>query len=171
VYLVSPFITAVRTLSSSLRERGSTLAKGCKVFQTRVEQSSYCSARVEWSHPKLPLHVSEPVPASVLSAHATMSAGSRLRKSSVTDIGQGQAGQPLAHSPSMMSSQASQDRESRPREPYPVPSNNPSSQYTLLEKLGTGSFGVVYKAIHNETKQIVAIKQIGASWCSMLCWS
>ncbi|KAF4574611.1 hypothetical protein EYR40_005641 [Pleurotus pulmonarius] len=48
----------------------------------------------------------------------------------------------------------------RPREPYPVPSNNPASQYTLLEKLGTGSFGTVYKAIHNETKQIVAIKQI-----------
>ncbi|KAH9943417.1 Pkinase-domain-containing protein [Epithele typhae] len=43
--------------------------------------------------------------------------------------------------------------------PY-IPSTNPASQYTLLEKLGTGSFGVVYKAIHNETKQIVAIKQI-----------
>ncbi|EGN93039.1 hypothetical protein SERLA73DRAFT_163723 [Serpula lacrymans var. lacrymans S7.3] len=51
-------------------------------------------------------------------------------------------------------------RAPRPREPYPVPSNNPASQYTLLEKLGTGSFGVVYKAMHNETKQIVAIKQI-----------
>ena len=42
-----------------------------------------------------------------------------------------------------------------------MPSSNPASQYTLLEKLGTGSFGTVYKAIHNETKQIVAIKQIG----------
>lgn len=50
----------------------------------------------------------------------------------------------------------------RVREPYPVPSNNPANQYTLLEKLGTGSFGTVYKAMHNETKQIVAIKQIGA---------
>ncbi|OAX43495.1 Pkinase-domain-containing protein [Rhizopogon vinicolor AM-OR11-026] len=78
-----------------------------------------------------------------------MSPGSRLRKSSVTNIGHGQ---PLSPP---MSPQISQDRE-----PYPVPSNNPSSQYTLLEKLGTGSFGVVYKAIHNETKQIVAIKQI-----------
>ncbi|KAJ4478080.1 Pkinase-domain-containing protein [Lentinula aciculospora] len=48
----------------------------------------------------------------------------------------------------------------RPREPYPIPSSNPASQYTLLEKLGTGSFGTVYKAMHNETKQIVAIKQI-----------
>ncbi|KAL0949993.1 hypothetical protein HGRIS_010004 [Hohenbuehelia grisea] len=52
------------------------------------------------------------------------------------------------------------DLKSRPREPYPIPSNNPASQYTLLEKLGTGSFGTVYKAMHNETKQIVAIKQI-----------
>lgn len=47
-----------------------------------------------------------------------------------------------------------------PREPYPVPSSNPESQYTLLEKLGTGSFGTVYKAVHNDTKQIVAVKQI-----------
>ncbi|TFK28741.1 STE/STE20/YSK protein kinase [Coprinopsis marcescibilis] len=51
------------------------------------------------------------------------------------------------------------DRQ-RARDPYPIPSSNPASQYTLLEKLGTGSFGVVYKAMHNETKQIVAIKQI-----------
>ncbi|KIJ70564.1 hypothetical protein HYDPIDRAFT_77694 [Hydnomerulius pinastri MD-312] len=58
-----------------------------------------------------------------------------------------------------MSPRSSQDGP-RPREPYPVPSNNPASQYTLLEKLGTGSFGTVYKAMHNETKQIVAIKQI-----------
>ncbi|KAH9482647.1 Serine/threonine-protein kinase 26 [Psilocybe cubensis] len=50
--------------------------------------------------------------------------------------------------------------KSRPREPHPIPSNNPASQYTLLEKLGTGSFGTVYKAIHNDTKQIVAVKQI-----------
>ncbi|KAH9844330.1 Pkinase-domain-containing protein [Rhodofomes roseus] len=48
----------------------------------------------------------------------------------------------------------------RAPEPYPIPSNNPASQYTLLEKLGTGSFGTVYKAMHNESKQIVAIKQI-----------
>ncbi|KAF8505850.1 Pkinase-domain-containing protein [Russula emetica] len=53
--------------------------------------------------------------------------------------------------------------EPKPRssqEPYPVPSSNPASQYTLMEKLGVGSFGTVYKAMHNETKQIVAIKQI-----------
>lgn len=41
-----------------------------------------------------------------------------------------------------------------------MPSSNPASQYTLMEKLGTGSFGTVYKAMHNETRQIVAIKQI-----------
>ncbi len=56
----------------------------------------------------------------------------------------------------------SADRKSRP-EPWPyVPSSNPAAQYSLLEKLGTGSFGTVYKAIHNDSKQIVAIKQIGA---------
>lgn len=85
-----------------------------------------------------------------------MSPGSRLRKLSVTNIGNGQ---PVSRSCSM-SPQTSQDRDTYPREPYPVPTNNPASQYTLIEKLGTGSFGVVYKAMHNDTKQTVAIKQI-----------
>ncbi|KAG9028378.1 hypothetical protein FRB95_006560 [Tulasnella sp. JGI-2019a] len=40
------------------------------------------------------------------------------------------------------------------------PAGDPASQYTLLEKLGTGSFGTVFKAMHIDTKQIVAIKQI-----------
>lgn len=52
------------------------------------------------------------------------------------------------------------EKKRRLSEPFPIPSNNPASQYTLLEKLGTGSFGTVYKAIHKETKQIVAVKQI-----------
>ncbi|KAH7929447.1 Pkinase-domain-containing protein [Leucogyrophana mollusca] len=87
-----------------------------------------------------------------------MSPSNRLRKSSsATDNGSNI--QPITRSPPA-SPRASQDRPARPREPYPVPSNNPASQYTLLEKLGTGSFGVVYKAMHNETRQIVAIKQI-----------
>jgi len=30
--------------------------------------------------------------------------------------------------------------------PYVVPSGDPASQYTLLERLGIGSFGTVYKA-------------------------
>jgi serine/threonine-protein kinase 24/25/MST4 len=38
---------------------------------------------------------------------------------------------------------------------------DPSVAYTLLEKLGTGSFGTVWKASHNVTKEIVAIKMIG----------
>ncbi|RSH89583.1 hypothetical protein EHS25_002134 [Saitozyma podzolica] len=37
---------------------------------------------------------------------------------------------------------------------------DPAVAYTLLEKLGTGSFGTVWKASHNETRQIVAIKMI-----------
>lgn len=96
-------------------------------------------------------------PVCALSAQTIMSPGSRLRKLSVTNIGNGQP----APCSSSMSPQTSQDRETYSREPYPVPSNNPASQYTLIEKLGTGSFGVVYKAMHNETQQIVAIKQIG----------
>ncbi|EDR12412.1 Ste20-like serine/threonine kinase [Laccaria bicolor S238N-H82] len=63
----------------------------------------------------------------------------------------------LTHSPS---TSPRAEQKPSPRGPYPVPSSNPASQYTLLEKLGTGSFGTVYKAIHNDTKQIVAIKQI-----------
>ncbi|OCH94081.1 Pkinase-domain-containing protein [Obba rivulosa] len=55
---------------------------------------------------------------------------------------------------------SSPELRQRMPEPHPVPSSNPASQYALLEKLGTGSFGTVYKAMHNETKQIVAIKQI-----------
>ncbi|KIR62602.1 STE/STE20/YSK protein kinase [Cryptococcus bacillisporus CA1873] len=37
---------------------------------------------------------------------------------------------------------------------------NPAVAYTLLEKLGAGNFGTVWKASHNDTKQIVAIKMI-----------
>ncbi|PKK80071.1 Pkinase-domain-containing protein [Rhizophagus irregularis] len=37
---------------------------------------------------------------------------------------------------------------------------DPDEIYTLHEKLGTGSFGTVYKAINKETNQVVAIKQI-----------
>ena len=80
----------------------------------------------------------------------------RLKKTSNTDLPHLQ---PQATRSPPASPQA--ERKASPREPYPVPSSNPASQYTLLEKLGTGSFGTVYKAIHNETKQIVAVKQIG----------
>ena len=100
-----------------------------------------------------------------------MPQGSRLlRKSSRADSSHGSQHKALAKS-SSSSPVMDNEPERIPRptapEPHPVPSNNPASQYTLLEKLGTGSFGTVYKAVHNDTKQIVAIKQIGA-WASVL---
>ncbi|KAI0638209.1 Pkinase-domain-containing protein [Trametes polyzona] len=88
--------------------------------------------------------------------------GSRLLKkhsssSSSSDLGHGFQPKPLSKSPP---SSPGAERKTRPELwPY-VPSNNPAAQYTLQEKLGTGSFGTVYKAIHNDSKQIVAIKQI-----------
>lgn len=36
----------------------------------------------------------------------------------------------------------------------------PEEVFDVLEKLGEGSYGSVYKAIHKETGQIVAIKQV-----------
>ena len=83
--------------------------------------------------------------------------GSRLRKRPSVDV-------PV--SPQSKSMHSPTSPEAKPRnsqEPYPMPSSNPASQYSLMEKLGVGSFGTVYKAMHNESKQIVAIKQIGAS--------
>ncbi|KZT60719.1 Pkinase-domain-containing protein, partial [Calocera cornea HHB12733] len=44
--------------------------------------------------------------------------------------------------------------------PSPSPHTDPATQYTLLEKLGTGSFGTVYKALHVTSNEVVAIKQI-----------
>ncbi|TCD66979.1 hypothetical protein EIP91_000659 [Steccherinum ochraceum] len=85
-------------------------------------------------------------------------AGSRLlKKGSRSDQGHNLQSKASSLSPPPS---PQQDRRQRLQEPSPIPSSNPASQYTLLEKLGTGSFGVVYKAIHNESKQIVAIKQI-----------
>ncbi|KAI0268177.1 kinase-like domain-containing protein [Gloeopeniophorella convolvens] len=81
-------------------------------------------------------------------------AGSKLKKRASSDI---------PSSPQLKPTRSPSSPEPKPRslkEPYPMPSSNPASQYTLMEKLGTGSFGTVYKAMHNETRQIVAIKQI-----------
>lgn len=87
-----------------------------------------------------------------------MAPGSRFGKRNSTDnVLQRSPPKVLTRSPP---SSPVPDTKPRSREPYPIPSSNPASQYTLLEKLGTGSFGTVYKAMHNETKQIVAIKQI-----------
>ncbi|OBZ76590.1 Serine/threonine-protein kinase svkA [Grifola frondosa] len=87
-----------------------------------------------------------------------MAPGSKLQKKpSTSDNGHAFQARNLAKSPPPS---PVRDRKLRLPEPYPIPTSNPASQYTLLEKLGTGSFGTVYKAMHNDTKQIVAIKQI-----------
>ncbi|CAG8696823.1 42309_t:CDS:2 [Gigaspora margarita] len=41
-----------------------------------------------------------------------------------------------------------------------MPRRDPDEEYIILEKLGTDSFGTVYKTINNDTKKIVAVKQI-----------
>ena len=35
-----------------------------------------------------------------------------------------------------------------------------SSKYKLLEQVGNGSFGVVYKAINKDSGEVVAIKEV-----------
>jgi serine/threonine protein kinase len=37
---------------------------------------------------------------------------------------------------------------------------DPSAKYKLLEQVGNGSFGVVYKAVHKDTGEVVAIKEV-----------
>jgi hypothetical protein len=90
-----------------------------------------------------------------------MPSGSRILKRSNADDGPKQPKSSDTRSPPPP---PRSEHRPRPGEPCPIPSTNPASQYTLLEKLGTGSFGVVYKGMHNETRQIVAIKQIGRSY-------
>jgi len=38
--------------------------------------------------------------------------------------------------------------------------SDPASKYKLLEQVGNGSFGVVYKAVHKDTGEVVAIKEV-----------
>jgi serine/threonine protein kinase len=35
-----------------------------------------------------------------------------------------------------------------------------SAKYKLLEQVGNGSFGVVYKAVNKDTGEVVAIKEV-----------
>jgi serine/threonine protein kinase len=37
-----------------------------------------------------------------------------------------------------------------------------SAKYKLLEQVGNGSFGVVYKAVNKDTGEVVAIKEVCA---------
>eukprot|EP01095_Lingulamoeba_sp_RSL-Kostka_P011374 TRINITY_DN42_c2_g3_i1.p1 TRINITY_DN42_c2_g3~~TRINITY_DN42_c2_g3_i1.p1 ORF type:complete len:483 (+),score=190.62 TRINITY_DN42_c2_g3_i1:227-1675(+) len=41
-----------------------------------------------------------------------------------------------------------------------IKTKDPLKYYTLLEKLGEGSYGSVYKAVNKKTKEVVAIKQV-----------
>lgn len=59
--------------------------------------------------------------------------------------------------PSRSSSSSSSSSSSRTR------LADPSERYELLDKLGQGNFGVVYRARNRETKEVVAIKQISKS--------
>jgi len=36
----------------------------------------------------------------------------------------------------------------------------PSASLTILQKIGEGSYGAVFKAMHKSTKQIIAIKSV-----------
>lgn len=64
------------------------------------------------------------------------------------------------------SESSSPEQKRAPPGPYPIQGDDPASQYTLLAKLATGRFSTVHRAIHNDTKQIVAVKQIGTRACS-----
>ena len=52
-------------------------------------------------------------------------------------------------------------------------SNNPESDYEMLDKVGTGSFGTVWKALHLPSNSVVAVKKVCQSLhpchSSLLC--
>jgi len=43
-----------------------------------------------------------------------------------------------------------------------------SSKYKLLEQVGNGSFGVVYKGVNKDTGEVVAIKEVRITFRELL---
>ncbi len=64
-------------------------------------------------------------------------------------------------------SEAAPHRTAPSQAPFEIQSDNAdgdtlADRYQMLEELGSGSFGVVYKAIEKDTGEIVAIKHVCA---------
>jgi hypothetical protein len=62
-------------------------------------------------------------------------------------------------------SEAAPHRTAASQAPFEIQNDNADGEtladrYQMLEELGSGSFGVVYKAIEKDTGEIVAIKHV-----------
>jgi serine/threonine protein kinase len=56
--------------------------------------------------------------------------------------------------------QTSSTQSQHQRRPTSQIMEDPSAKYKLLEQVGNGSFGVVYKAVNKDTGEVVAIKEV-----------